>query len=777
MQRVKHQNHRTIRAISTTLTISMFLMTILFSAYQLSLSSFQAHSDALPIESKLSEPLLKLLYSSEDSNLSIDAIAHLAEEADWKTTQRAILQTASRSRIKAYHKLIHAISFQTTVGELENIAGLPYIQKIWTDIQVQLDLPQTTLSTTIRAPNGYIHPKDTISATSLYDLGLNGSDTVVAILDTGIDTTHPDLDDMDDNETTNDPKVLAQVAFTEGDPFPFDLNGHGTYCAGLVAGTGFASGGNYTGIAPGSHLMSAKVLLGDGTGYSSWIIRGIEWSITNGADIILLPFSTFGLPGDPLSEAVRIATAQGVLVVCAAGDQGPNHLTIMSPGESLSALTVGAYDPVTGVVPDFSSRGPTFDFRTKPDVIAPGVDIISSSLYNILPTEIGNISIDLAPEDLDFLGGGSFGVQINENYTLASTTAASASIAAGAACLLLEGSRFATPEALGISIRKGARALGLGPNIEGTGLLNTSKAHDELTVLHNPFPAEFRTRSVGIGLPYYGMLISEAPGENVTLLLSGYSTAIGALVLSTITNMSLFHMLFGLFHLAVNDTDPIPFTFLDVEQEFHWTGLPYGNYVRATGILSYNDLLIIPRVETWQVTSSPSANAFRITFFLLNIGTEKITDIRVYSQWNIDLFSGANNTSIQNGFYNTTSHLFHVYGDVLPENESTRIDQYIGINASTPFTNYQVGSFDEVADNIQNETLSGTTTHSGDEGIGFGSQWRLGNLSEGAPAVNVSMTLGFGRNFTALAHGIQYTENSTVSTPLTDLCMIRPTIP
>ncbi|MFX1565402.1 MAG: S8 family serine peptidase [Promethearchaeota archaeon] len=777
MQRVKHQKQRIFRNHSSVPIISMCLVTILFSAYQLSFSNIQSLSDALPIESKLSESLVRLLSSSEDPNFAIDAIAQLTEESDWKTAQQAILQIASKSRIKAYHQLIHAISFQTTVGELENIAGLPYIQKIWTDIQVQLDLPQTTLPATLQPPNGYTHPKDAISANRLYDLGFNGSNTVVAILDTGIDTTHPDLDDMDDNETTNDPKVVAQIAFTEGDPFPFDLNGHGTYCAGLVAGTGFASGGNYSGIAPGAQLMSAKVLLGDGTGYSSWIIRGIEWSITNGADIILLPFSTLGLPGDPLSEAVRTATSQGILVVCAAGDQGPNHLTIMSPGEVLSALTVGAYDTQTGAVPDFSSRGPTFDFRTKPDFIAPGVDIISSSLYNIFPTEIGNFSIDLTPEDLEFLGGGSFGIPINENYTQASTTAASASITAGAACLLLEGNRFATPEAVGISIRKGTKALGLGPNIEGTGLLNTSKAYDELAVLHNPFPTDFRPRSVGIGLPYYGMLISEAPGENVTLLLSGYSTAIGALVLSTITNMSLFHMLFGLFHLAIADSDPIPFTFLDVEQEFHWTDLPYGNYVRATGILSYNDLLIIPRIETWQIASSPSANAFRFSFFLLNIGSKNVTNIRLYSEWNFDLFSGANNTSIQQGFYNTTSHLFHIYGDVLPENETTRVDQYIGINASTPFTGFQVGSFDEVGDNVQNETLSGATTHVSDEGIGFGSQWRLGNLSAGASALNVSMTLGFGRNFTALVHGINHTENSTVLSQLTDLCMIRPTIP
>ncbi len=751
----------------------MFLLTILFSASQLSVMNLNGNPEPLTPASKLSGPLIQLISSSEDPELPVDVIASLSDNSDWKAAQRAILQTATMTKIKAYHQLIHAISLHTTVGELNDIAGLPHIQKLWTDIGFQLDISLDSDSNNPLPPNGYLHPRDTINANPLYTLGLNGSHTTVAILDTGIDTTHSDLDDMDDNETTYDPKVLAQVSFAEGDPFPFDLNGHGTYCAGLVAGTGSASNGNYTGIAPVAQLMSAKVLLGDGTGYSSWIIRGIEWSVTNGADIILLPFSTLGMPGDPLSEAVMSATERGVLVICAAGDRGPNHLTIMSPGESLAALTVGAYDSATGQIPDFSSRGPTFDFRTKPDLIAPGVDIISSSLYNIFPTDIGNISIDISPEDIDFIGGGIFGTPIDENYTQASTTAASAAITAGAACLLLQGSRFATPEALSIGMRRGAIPVTSEPNIEGAGLLNTTRAYGELSVLHNPFPSDYRARSIGIGLPYYGMLISESTEENVTLLMSGYSTTIGALVTSTATNISLFHMLFGMFHLAVGDGSPIPFAFLDVEQEFHWTGLPFGEYVRATGILSYGDLLIIPRIESWQVTSGPSSNAFRLSFVFLNIGSENVTDIRLYSQWNFDLFSGANETSIQQGFFNTTSNLFHVHGDVLPINETTRVDQYIGVNASTPFTSFSVGSFEEVGDELQNESLTESPNYASDEGVGLVTQWRLGNLSAGANSFNVSMTLGFGRNFTALVHGINQTEFATVAFPLTDLCMIQ----
>ncbi|MFW9831766.1 MAG: S8 family serine peptidase, partial [Candidatus Thorarchaeota archaeon] len=763
--------------------LTLFLCTLLLIApfIQVSHPSItlrNSQTNVVDAKSKLSQPLLKLASAKERAHSPVDIIASLLPETEWSQAKRAILQTAAMAKIKAYHEIIHAISLQTTVGALFNLAGLPEIYKLWTDIGFQLESIEAKPShQTLIPPNGYFHPKDVIEAEPLYSIGVNGSHTIVAILDTGIDSTHPDLDDMDDNETTNDPKVLAQVSFVEGDPFPFDLNGHGTYCAGLVAGTGAAANGNFTGIAPGAQLMSAKVLLGDGTGYSSWVIRGIEWSVANGADIILLPFSTLGMPGDPLSEAIRVATEKGVLIITAAGDRGPNHMTIMSPGESIAALTVGAYDSELGIVPDFSSRGPTFDMRTKPDLVAPGVNIISSSLYNIIPTEIGNISFPISPGDLNFLGIGGFGTPINSNYTRASTTSASAAITAGAACLLLQGNRFAPPEGISIGIRRGATPLQNEPNIEGAGLLNVLSAQSELQILHDPFPAEFRTRSVGIGLPYYGILMSESSTENVTLLMSGYVTAMAAVATSSITNLTMFHMLLGMFYLAVNDSSPLPFALLNVEQEFHWTALPYGNYIRATGILSYNDLLVIPRVESWQISTGPATNAFRISLFLINIGTETASNIRVYSLWNFDLFSGANDTSAQIGFFNSTSQLFHIYSDVLPPNETARVEQYTGIKGTTPFTGFEVGPYSEVSSRLQNETINGTPTFSSDEGVGFATQWLLGDLSAGSNAKNVSLTLGFGRNFTALVYGINETEQAMVSSPQSDLCMIRVHLP
>ncbi|MHA2059614.1 MAG: S8 family serine peptidase, partial [Candidatus Ranarchaeia archaeon] len=215
-------------------------------------------------------------------------------------------------------------------------------------------------------------PSHIISASELYDEGFTGQGLVIAVLDTGIDTSHPDLDDLDDNATTDDPKVIGSISFVEGDPTTLDLTGHGTYCASLVAGTGESSDGKFKGIAPKAYLLNVKVMLGEGLGVPAWISSGINWAVDNGADIILLPFSMIGFPGDEVDIAIEEAYRRGVLVIAAAGDRGPNFMTVLSPGGSPAAITVGAYDFIQETVPDFSSRGSTFDLVSKPDVIAPG---------------------------------------------------------------------------------------------------------------------------------------------------------------------------------------------------------------------------------------------------------------------------------------------------------------------------------------------------------------------------------------------------------------------
>ncbi len=152
----------------------------------------------------------------------------------------------------------------------------------------------------------------------------------------------------------------------------------------------------FKGVAPGALLMNIKVLSSQGFGLTSWIIAGIEEAVANGADVINLSLGG-GLNGDgsdPLSKAVDWAVQQGVVVVAAAGNDGPDYGSLGSPGVSTLAITVGAIDK-DGELAEFSSRGPTGDLRVKPDVLAPGVDIIAPLAKNsLLERSLGGSRIE-----------------------------------------------------------------------------------------------------------------------------------------------------------------------------------------------------------------------------------------------------------------------------------------------------------------------------------------------------------------------------------------------
>ena len=204
--------------------------------------------------------------------------------------------------------------------------------------------------------------------------GNTGEGVSIAILDTGIDASHPAFED----------RVVVEANFTD-DPTPDDEHGHGTHCAGIAAGS--AAGSQYQGVAPGAHLWNVKVLNHEGWGYQSWIIDGIDLASLgpdgrprtgDEADVISMSLGGGPTDGtDPLSQAVNLAVERGVVVVVAAGNSGPSPLSIGTPGPAQKAITVGATDNQDHMA-DFSSRGPTVDWRVKPDVVAPGVDIMSA---------------------------------------------------------------------------------------------------------------------------------------------------------------------------------------------------------------------------------------------------------------------------------------------------------------------------------------------------------------------------------------------------------------
>jgi hypothetical protein len=210
-----------------------------------------------------------------------------------------------------------------------------------------------------------------INAPGAWSAGLSGAGVTVAVLDTGVDAEHPDLAGQ----------VAGTANFTT-DENNADDNGHGTHVASLVAGTGAMAAGARRGVAYGAHLLAGKVLDGDGHGLESWVIAGMQWAVAQGADVVSM---SLGGPAsdpsanDPVDAALESLTASsGALFVVAAGNDGSRANSIQSPGDAPSALTVGAVGPDDATA-FFSSRGPTLgDGRIKPDISAPGINIIGA---------------------------------------------------------------------------------------------------------------------------------------------------------------------------------------------------------------------------------------------------------------------------------------------------------------------------------------------------------------------------------------------------------------
>ena len=141
-----------------------------------------------------------------------------------------------------------------------------------------------------------------------------------------------------------------------------DLNGHGTHCASIAAGTGAASGGQYRGVAPDASLYIAKVLDAAGNGRMTSVMAGVEWAVDEGVQVISLSLGGSGpCDGtDALSEMCDAAVAEGVVVCVAAGNEGPEPYTVGAPGCARDVITIGAANDLDRIAA-FSSRGPTRD--------------------------------------------------------------------------------------------------------------------------------------------------------------------------------------------------------------------------------------------------------------------------------------------------------------------------------------------------------------------------------------------------------------------------------
>ncbi|WMJ77718.1 MULTISPECIES: S8 family peptidase [unclassified Sedimentibacter] len=230
--------------------------------------------------------------------------------------------------------------------------------------------------------------RDAIGADFISDTGYTGKDVTVAIIDTGIS---PHMDLIYPNS-----RIAGFKDFVNNESRMYDDNGHGTHCAGILAGSGYASKGKYKGIAPEANILSIKVLDENGNGNTSDILSTVQWIIDN-KEVYKTRIINFSLGAiaqsrekrDPLVKAANRAIENNFIVVAAVGNSGPLRNTILSPATSRHVISVGALDDKRtpelndDVIAEFSSRGPTFDRIKKPDLIAPGVNIMSLSNTNL----------------------------------------------------------------------------------------------------------------------------------------------------------------------------------------------------------------------------------------------------------------------------------------------------------------------------------------------------------------------------------------------------------
>ncbi|MFF6969686.1 MULTISPECIES: S8 family peptidase [Streptomyces] len=238
-------------------------------------------------------------------------------------------------------------------GAAKGAAVAPGVEKIWLDAIVTPSLDRSTAQ--IGAPAAWARSYD-------------GAGVKIAVLDTGMDDTHPDLAG----------KIAAARNFTDS-PDTRDGYNHGTHVASIAAGTGAASNGKYKGVAPGATLLNGKVL-DEWGGTTSGIIAGIDWAVAQGADIVNMSLGRENGPEiDPVEEAVnRYSAEKGVLFAVAAGNLSPGHDGIATPASAEAALTIGAVDHGDKLA-DLSARGPErYEGLLKPDVTAPGVNVTAA---------------------------------------------------------------------------------------------------------------------------------------------------------------------------------------------------------------------------------------------------------------------------------------------------------------------------------------------------------------------------------------------------------------
>jgi serine protease AprX len=358
-------------------------------------------------------------------------------------------------RLQSKLHMIKAAAFTIPVSALAALEADPEV------VSVSIDHPMNVMDDVTNGATG---------VNTAWTSGYDGTGVGVAVIDSGINDSHPDLW----NSSGTASRVVYHQDFTgtattNSKGGQYDLYGHGTHVAGIIGGNGTLSGGHYAGVAPGVTFVDLRALDANGAGTDSTVIAAIQQAIAlkNIYNIRVINLSLGrGIPvsytQDPLCQAVEAAWKSGMVVVVAAGNYGRLSLngsngygTVTAPGNDPFVLTVGATksngsaSAAAESIASYSSKGPTtYDHVVKPDMVAPGNAIVS-------------LAAPGATLETSYPGDVITGTDGNKDYFRLSGTSMATPAVAGAAALLLDEQGSLTPDQVKARLMKTAYKMGM----------------------------------------------------------------------------------------------------------------------------------------------------------------------------------------------------------------------------------------------------------------------------------------------------------------------------